>query len=311
MFSRRRADGLALRRALPERSLPALVAAMGFLAALALGAGVAARTLAERWAGGESAMVTVQVPDPDAPAANTPAPKTRAAAVQEALTHQPAFARIHMLDTTELDQLLRPWLGGDAHFALPLPAVIEATLASGGTIPDAVTRTLETQAPGTLIERNTVWSERLGALADSLQACAALAIVVVAAIVTLVLMIVTRAGLHARRRTIDIIHGLGATDSYIASRFARRTGVLSLIGGTIGAAAALPLLGILAHLAAPFVAAPVTAIDPGWSHAPWLTPVLDLPRALLLALACLPPGAAVIGWGTAQFTVRSWLRRLP
>jgi hypothetical protein len=29
-----------------------------------------------------------------------------------------------------------------------------------------------------------------------------------------------------------------------------------------------------------------------------------------MALPALPVAAAVIGWGTAQFTVRSWLRSL-
>jgi len=306
------ADGLAVRRALSQRSLPALVAAMSFLAALALGAAVAARTLSDHWAGGVAAIVTIQVPDGDQPAAADPAISqhiSRADAVQAALNQTPGLAAVHRLSASELAQLLRPWLGGDEHFALPLPAVFEVTLQSTANAPDLTA--LQQRAPGTLVERNTVWSQRLGALASSLQACAAIAIAVVAAIVTIVLTIVTRAGLHGQRRTIEIIHGLGATDSYIAGRFARRTGALALVGGVIGIVTALPLLSVLAHLATPFVAAPVNAVASAADASAWTADFAALPPRLLAALGGVPVAGAIIGWATAQMTVRAWLKRLP
>jgi cell division transport system permease protein len=108
----------------------------------------------------------------------------------------------------------------------------------------------------------------------------------------------------ARRQAIEIVHGLGATDGYIAGRFARRATFLAAIGGTLGAIVATPVLLTLAQIAAPFsgvAAAPETAAE--------LLAVL--PPALWLVLPSLPAGAAAIGFLTAQGTVRRWLRRLP
>ena len=67
-----------------------------------------------------------------------------------------------------------------------------------------------------------------------------------------VIAVATRAGLAARREAIEIVHGLGATDGYIAARFAGRATLLAATGGIAGAVLALPVLLTLANLAAPF-----------------------------------------------------------
>ena len=57
-----RFDDLGLRRALGDRMLPLLVAAMTFLAALALAGSAAAAALVRHWQEGAAAALTVQVP---------------------------------------------------------------------------------------------------------------------------------------------------------------------------------------------------------------------------------------------------------
>ena len=324
-------DALGLRRALSDRLLPGLVAAMAFLAALALAGAVAASSLASRWREGAGAVLTVQVPDPLAPSV-TAAASSRVDAVRALLRDQPAVASAHLLGEAELAELLRPWLGAGDTLSLPLPAVIEVRLraradpdaapatteATGGATqatpsgarpPGTLAARLAQAAPGTLVERNGDWMRRLGALAWSLQACAATALVVVAGVAAAVVAVATRAGLAARRDAIEIVHGLGATDSDIAGRFAARATLLASLGAALGALAALPVLLGLASLTAPFTA-PASAL----STAPMGTPAgtLDaLPAAIWGALPALPLAAAAIGWATAQATVRRWLRRLP
>jgi cell division transport system permease protein len=87
-----------------------------------------------------------------------------------------------------------------------------------------------------------VWIRRLSVLSRSLQACAGLALLLVAAVAAAVIAVATRAGLVARREAIEIVHGLGATDSYIAARFAGRATLLAATGGIAGAVIALPVL---------------------------------------------------------------------
>jgi cell division transport system permease protein len=119
-----------------------------------------------------------------------------------------------------------------------------------------------------------------------------------------VIAVATRAGLLSRRDAIEIVHSLGATDGYIARRFAARATLLAGVGGLAGALAALPVLLGLSALAAPFA----LLGEPGHT-------VGDigsaLPPIVWLGLPCLPVAAAFIGYAAADGAVRQWLRRLP
>lgn len=316
-------DDLGLRRGLDDRMLPVLVAAMTFLAALALAGSSGAAALVRHWQEGAESAVTVQVPAPTAPAAHSGSgpDETRIAKVLALLRATQGVAQARALSDDELAGLLRPWLGeGASSLALPLPAVVQVQLAPAGADPAALQSLLESAAPGTLVESHGVWVQRLTVLARSLQACAWLVLAVVACVAAAVVMVGVRAGLLARRDSIEIVHGLGATDSYIARRFAARATRLAGFGGLAGALLAVPVLVVLATLAAPLI----SGQDPAQGAAPvpdaanyaalaklWLARLQDLPPELLASLPALPVATAVIGFLTAQATVRRWLRRLP
>ncbi len=299
---RTRFDDLGLRRALSDRLLPLLVAAMTFLAALTMAGVLAAAGIARHWQSGAAAVFTVQVPQPENPAPRDPATDgTRLDRVTALLRGSPGITDVHVLSTAELADLLGPWLGTAAEAsALPLPAVLEVHLAPGeaGPDPDLPAR-LSAAAPGTFMEGHGAWLDRLALLARSLQACAAAALVLVGCVGAAVVAMATRAGLAARRDAIEIVHGLGATDGFVANRFARRATLLATIGACAGVLLAIPVLLGLADLAAPFMA----TTPPDWPD--------RLPVALWAALPTLPPLMAAIGWLTAQTTVRRWLRALP
>ncbi len=301
-------DDLGLQRALSDRLLPFLVAAMAFLAALGLAGAFAAAGLARHWQQGAEAALTIQVPDPTASSA---APGlSRLERVLALLRTDPAVTDARSLTSGELDALLRPWLGAEAgRLALPLPAVIAVHLSDPAAPLRSLAATLVAAAPGTLVESHGVWVGRLAALARSLQACAAVALLVVALVAVAVVAVATHAGIAARREAIEIVHGLGAADGYIAARFAGRATRLAAIGAAAGALAALPVLLTLAGLAAPFGGLDAPAA-PTRVPASVLAPA-GLPILLWLALPLLPLIAAAIGYLTAQATVRSWLRRLP
>jgi len=284
-----RIDDLDLRAALGDVLLPLLVAAMSFLAALALAGAFGCADLAAHWQGDTLGLLTVQVPDPAAPAAAG----TRLAAVLAALARQGGVSDVHPLSGAEVDALIAPWLGGSAaDLALPLPAVIAARWQGGALAPLAAA--LAAAAPGTMVESGTSWAQRIVALTTSLQACAAAVLLIVTAVACAIVAVATRAGLAQRRDTIEIIHSLGAFDGDIAERFAARATWRTAIGALFGALLALPVLIWLAALAAPFA---------GGSGP-------SLPAPMVAMVPMLPLIAAAIGWVTAQITVRRWLRRL-
>ncbi len=300
-----RFDELGLKRAFAQRLLPLLVAAMAFLAALTLAAMLATAGLARHWREGAGASLTIQVPAPEAPAASGGG--SRADAALAVLRADRSVLEARRLSGAELDRLLRPWLGAAPEtLGLAMPAVITVRRAAGspGATEEGLRARLAAAAPGVLVEAAGAWLSRLAALARSLEALAALALLIVGGVAALVVAIATRASLAARREALEIIHGLGASDAYIAGRFAGRATWLAAAGGIVGTLAALPVLALLARLAAP-VAALTAPAGQG------LMTMAGAVMAASVWLASLPLAAAIIGWLTAQITVRRWLHRLP
>jgi cell division transport system permease protein len=322
-------DELGLRRALSDRMLPLLVAAMAFLAALTLAGWFGTAALSRHWQQGAAASLTVQVPQANEPAVR--GEQTRLAAVLTLLIGTPGVASAHALSDQELADLLKPWLGqGAERLAIPLPAVIAVRLNDTAADLEQLSRRLSGAAPGALVEDHGVWIRRLTVLARSLQACAGLALLLVAGVAAAVIAVATRAGLASRREAIEIVHGLGATDGYIAGRFAARATLLAAAGAACGALAALPILLALARMAAPFMGDGAIAdgstgdggvggggiaaggiSDGGVAGDTLRAALATLPAPLWLALPFLPAGAAAIGFTTAHGAVRRWLRRLP
>lgn len=291
-------DELGLRRALADRMLPFLVAAMAFLAALGMGGWVGAAALAQRWQAGPEASLTVQVPQPLEMAVGSS--ENRLDRAVSILNDAAEVAEARVVSKAEMAELLRPWLGdGKAFPAVPLPGVIAVRLSDPDASTAALATRLDAAVPGALVENHDVWLGRLARLARSLQACAGAALLVLTAVAAAVVAVATRAGLAARREAIEIVHGLGASDGYIAGRFAARTTGLAATGALVGAVAAAPALLWMAQLAAPFL----EGGDPGWGAA--------VPPGFWMLLAALPLTAAAIGFVTAQATVRRWLRDLP
>nr|WP_209443100.1 FtsX-like permease family protein [Falsiroseomonas frigidaquae] len=266
--------------------LPGLVAAMALLAALALAGAQGAATLAERWQRGAAAAVTVQIPDADA---------VRLERAVAALRGMPEVAFAQAMEPERLAGLLRPWLGDSP--AISVPGVIELRLRDSRTDPVLIGDRLANVVPGAMVEAHGLWVQRLAALARSLQAIALGVLVLVAVVAAAVVAVATRAGLAARRNAIEVLHGLGARDGDIAGRFARRLGLLAATGALVGACVAVPALALLVDLAGPWVGAEGR-----------LDGLAGLPWAGLLAL---PPVAYLVGWATAQATVRRWLHQLP
>jgi cell division transport system permease protein len=291
-------DPLGLRRVLSDRLLPALVAAMALLAALTLAGARGAADLVARWEGGAATALTVQLPH----GARTDRPLAALAAL-------PEIAEARLADPARLAALLRPWLGEAP--ALPLPVVIELRLAHLPADATALGARIAAAVPGAVVEAHGVWVARLLALARSLEAVALAALLLVAGIATAVVAVAVRAGISARREAIAILHALGATDGDIAGRFAQRVALLVGLGALAGTLVAAPVLAGFADLAAPLLGGRAVA---GGADLPRPYMVFaDLPwRSLPWAeLSLLPPAAALIGWLTAQVTLRRWLRRLP
>lgn len=284
---------LPLGRDAAGRFLPWIVALTVYLAALAVAGAMAAGGLAERWRAGLAGSMTVQLP----PAFDLGAPDERLERVLAVITATPGIAGAEVLDGEQMRRLIEPWIGPATGADLPMPQLIAVTLLPDAAVDgEELGRRLAAAAPGATLDDHRAWLDSVERMARSVRLAASgiLVLVLLAAVASVVF--VARIGLAIHRRVIDVMHLVGAQDSYIASQFQAQALRLGLIGGVIGVAlAALTLVGgehLRQRLDALIVPAP--ALSPGqWA-----------------ALVLLPPAAAVVAMVTARVTVMRELKRM-
>lgn len=314
LFKYKTSDGLKLHRALPGEFLIPLVAAMTFLAALSIAGAYASQQLAQRWSAGAASTVILQIPMPNDPSpsndkiASTLANQTKIQLVTALLSTSKELDSFHQMTDKEIDELLAPWLHESVQaFALPIPAVIELHLKNNPPLSETMRKSLRQIVPDISIEQSNFWNQRLNALANSLQTSAFLALAIVISVAAAVIALATRTGLMQCRQTIEILHNLGASDFYIAFRFAKRSAYLACIGGAIGSVFSIPLLLFLTYLCLPF------SSDPNWqslSNASWFYFLITTPFQLFVLFILLPICNYFIGWITTTGIVYVWLRNL-
>ena len=276
------------------RFLPWLMAFMVFLAALAVAGffvlGDAARAIDR----GIENTVTIQLPAGD----NVKADEDRIAGALTMLRAMPGVASAEALNREKIVQRLEPWLGAAARSTeIPLPWVIDVRVdRANAPKAEAITTLLQPFIPGVMVDDHGVW---LQALLRAVRSSEWIAIIVVllnglAAAATVVF--VTRAGMGLHRETIEVMHFVGAHDTYIARQFAVRASLLGLKGSVIGVLLAAPALMLLALLMG----------NLGFG----LLPEIRLGVGAWIAIAGLVPVAAAIALVTAHTTVLKSLARM-
>ena len=196
-----------------------------FFAAIALAGVLGLQHVAELWDSGAFAVVTLELP-PDSSA------EQRDAAI-EVMRRTVGVAGVERLDAGEVAALLQPWLGVDNVPAdLPLPILIDVRITPGATVDwdEAIAR-LAAAVPEAVLDTGMAWVERLVDLARVGQFLALLVLCFVTGIAVLTVVFATRAGLAIHQETIELLHLLGASDSYLAREFQWQALWLGLRGG--------------------------------------------------------------------------------
>ncbi len=280
-----------------RRFVPLIVAAMVYLAALALAGAMAIGGTVERWSTALQGTLTVQVPSAtgDTAAVETTARTETALA---ALLQTAGVATAVPLKTAEVTALLEPWLGtGNIPGDLPVPVLIDVTIEPGASVDlKALATLLKNIVPGATLNDNGVWLEQIIRLARSIQWVAGIVVGLVGGAAVAIIVFATRAGMAVHQDTIELLHVIGARDSYIARQFQFQAMKVSLTGGVIGLALAGVTLGVL-------------ALAGGGARSP-LVPRAGLDALQWGALAALPVLAALIATATARATVSRALREV-
>ncbi len=293
MLSRR--SDLPLDSDAHSRFLPWLIAFMVFLAVLAMAAVLVLGATAQRWDRGVSGTLTVQLAPTDNPARDDENQKD----VLALLAGTPGIERYEALGKDKLLKLLEPWLGGATEAAdLPLPRLIDVKLLAGADLDArALERRLRVRVPGASVDDHRVWLERLLRLIRTVELVAGVILAFIALATIGTVVFTTRTGLAVHREAIEVLHLIGARDSYIAGQFAGRALILGLKGGLIGLALGVPALAGIGYLATTLGTAVLPQLSIGVLH--WL------------AVIALPFAVAGLAMATARLTVLRTLAGLP
>ncbi|CAN0439622.1 unnamed protein product, partial [Discosporangium mesarthrocarpum] len=196
-----------------SRYLPWTVGLLVFLATLAFAAGMFLASAGDTWRQNLSGTLTIQIPVTDAHDR-----RVRVDAAAELLRTTPGITAVRPIPDAEIAVLLEPWLGKQVTgLELPMPDLIDVTVARGAEIDlAALSARLAQVAPGTVVDDHAVWLRRLTEFTRIAETVsfAVMIVILISAVATVVFT--TRTGLAIHSDVVEVLHLIGAQDSYVA-----------------------------------------------------------------------------------------------
>ena len=270
------------RRLIPSSGVrgpvPLLIAIMTFVMVVVAAAGLALANTASVVRSGVEHRYSIQIVDGAA----------RAPAAIAAARAAPGVALVEQVPPEDLRRTLERWLGpAGAEADLPIPAIIDVALRPGAD-PATVKSAVERAVPGARFIAHRASLEPLLEALTGLTRLAFGLVLLIALASAAAVVLAARAALDTHRATIEVMHGIGATDRQVARLFVRQIALDALLGGVAGAAVAGFIIALIlggAGLAATLAGAPLL----GWSDALLLAllPILVALLATLVARAAL------------------------
>lgn len=285
------------------RFLILLTALMTFLALLSLAASFALSAMTDRWSSGLENKVTVEIPADKADGTTIDAAtiKKMTQRAETLLADHPAVVSVHVMTDREIGDLVRPWLGDDLLMPgkIPLPGLITLELQKDT---DAKTiKTLEIKLRDingkARIDTHEEWLSDLLRFTGALQFAAVLLTLIIGLATVTAVAGAVGARMAVYHAEVELLHLMGASDSYISRQFQRYALIAALQGAVIGV-----LAGSSALLAI------------GWMSGEMgvnLLPDFRLGGFQISALAVLPIPLALISMLTARQTVLKVLVQMP
>ena len=214
------------------------------------------------------------------------------------LEAMPEVQKVTPLNDGQLERLLKPWLGDDVDLSnLPMPRLIDVKLKKDAEINFmALAEKLATVAPQASLDNHKLWLNKLINFASGLKMLALSVLALVIGITSGAIFYSTQTSLGLHKDIIEILHLLGAKDTYIAQQYAAKTAVLGFWGGLIGVVFAVPTIFVIAHLAQQIEGGIINEARLSWGA--W-TVIFSLPLFSML-----------VAMQTAYYTVKRTLEKM-
>ncbi len=281
-------------------ALLAVVAIMSFLAALTVGAVRVAQVSAADWRGELASEMTIQVKPVEGRDLDADVQKALAAAARA-----PGVTEARAYTKDESAKLPTPWLGSGIDLqSLPVPRLIRLRISGEPDTLDTLRRALSESVPNAFLNDHRGFSTPIGTISNAAAVTGATILILVLLATILSVSFATRGAVAANRPTVEVLHFVGARDSYIAKIFQRHFLEVGFKGALIGGAAAA-LLFLLSRFGSR-----IFGLFSGNSDAAFLFGSFNLDAAGYLEIAAAVALIAIVTAASSRLTVYSTLRNI-
>ena len=206
--------------------------------------------------------------------------------------------KVTPLPEVQLQKLIRPWLGDGVNLEnLPMPRIIDVKISTDAEIDFAkLAQDLAQASPLASLDNHKLWLTKLIQFADGLKALAMSILVLVIGITSGAIFYTTQMSLGLHRHIIEILHIMGAKDTYVAQQYAKRMAFLGLAGGIVGLFFAIPTIFFIGSLAKQIEGGIISEANLSFND--WLM------------IMSLPLFSMCIAMSTAYYTVKRTLQKL-
>ncbi|PLX38794.1 MAG: ABC transporter permease [Hyphomicrobiales bacterium] len=218
---------------------------MAFLACLTVGGVSVVRDAARDWQNDISREVTIQIRPIDG--IDIVREIDKAIAIAQEFS---GVGTVRAISDDETRGLLEPWLGAGLDLeALPVPRLILVEMLDpAGVDLDGLRAQLKADVRGASLDDHSAWTRRLVAMARTMVFGGFLILVLVLTAMMLSVVFATRAAMAGNKEIIQVLHLVGAEDSFVAREFQRHFLLLGLKGGAAGGIAAIIVFALISLL---------------------------------------------------------------
>jgi len=232
---RPRAAPIVPERSVAGRTLLLLIAIMTFLSAVTLGAVVLVQKSAIAWSADVGREVTIQVRPVEGEVMESNL--RTAVALAE---NTPGVASARALTLEESNRLLEPWLGTGLDLSsIDIPRLVVVQLADPAEADlEKLQRDLAA-VKGASLDTHAAWRQQLNTMAGTIVVSGLLVLALIVVATVLAIIFATRGTMASNREIVDVLHFIGASNSFIAGEFQGRFLSIGFRGGIVGGVGAL------------------------------------------------------------------------
>jgi cell division transport system permease protein len=232
---RNRSASIVPERSVTGRTLVLLIAIMTFLSGVTLGAVVLVQKSAIAWSSDVGREVTIQIRPVEGEVMESNLRTAVALAEQT-----PGVEAARALSMEESMQLLEPWLGSGIDLsAIEIPRLVVVQLADPAEADiDKLQRDLAA-VKGATLDTHAAWRQQLNVMAGTIVLSGLLVLALIVLATVLAIIFATRGTMASNREIVDVLHFIGASNSFIAGEFQGRFLSIGFRGGIIGGLAAI------------------------------------------------------------------------